>query len=66
VGFEPKFPALERARTVHALGRAATVIGPALPLPREKINEKLRKLKQEIKKRTKRMKRELEVKARRK
>jgi hypothetical protein len=26
VGFEPKFPAFERAKTVHALDRAATVI----------------------------------------
>jgi hypothetical protein len=26
VGFEPMIPALERARTVHALDRAATVI----------------------------------------
>jgi hypothetical protein len=28
VGFEPTFPAFERAKTVHALDRAATVIGP--------------------------------------
>jgi hypothetical protein len=27
VGFEPKIPAFERAKTVHALDRAATVIG---------------------------------------
>jgi hypothetical protein len=27
VGFEPTIPALERANTVHALGRAASVIG---------------------------------------
>jgi hypothetical protein len=27
VGFEPTIPALERAKTVHALDRAATVIG---------------------------------------
>jgi hypothetical protein len=27
VGFEPKIPVLERANTVHALDRAATVIG---------------------------------------
>jgi hypothetical protein len=27
VGFEPKTPVFERAKTVHALGRAATVIG---------------------------------------
>jgi hypothetical protein len=26
-GFEPTIPALERAKTVHALDRAATVIG---------------------------------------
>jgi hypothetical protein len=28
VGFEPTIPVLERAKTVHALNRAATVIGP--------------------------------------
>jgi hypothetical protein len=28
VGFEPTIPALERAKTVHALDRAANVIGP--------------------------------------
>jgi hypothetical protein len=27
VGFEPKIPAFERAKTVHALNRAATVTG---------------------------------------
>jgi hypothetical protein len=27
MGFEPTIPAFERAKTVHALGRAATVIG---------------------------------------
>jgi hypothetical protein len=27
VGFEPNIPAFERAKTVHALVRAATVIG---------------------------------------
>jgi hypothetical protein len=27
VGFEPTSPVLERAKTVHALGRATTVIG---------------------------------------
>jgi hypothetical protein len=27
VGFEPKIPAFERAKRVHALDRAATVIG---------------------------------------
>jgi hypothetical protein len=29
VGFEPKTPIFERAKTVHALDRAATVIGLA-------------------------------------
>jgi hypothetical protein len=29
VGFEPTIPAFERAKTVHALDRAATVIGIA-------------------------------------
>jgi hypothetical protein len=28
VGFEPKIPVFELARTIHALYRAATVIGP--------------------------------------
>jgi hypothetical protein len=27
VGFEPTIPAFERAKTIHALNRAATVIG---------------------------------------
>jgi hypothetical protein len=27
VGFEPTIPVLERAKTVHALDRAATLIG---------------------------------------
>jgi hypothetical protein len=27
VGFEPKIPVIERAKTVHALDRAANVIG---------------------------------------
>jgi hypothetical protein len=27
MGFEPTIPALERAKTVHVLDRAATVIG---------------------------------------
>jgi hypothetical protein len=27
VGFEPTIPVFERAKTVHALDRAATVIG---------------------------------------
>jgi hypothetical protein len=29
VGFEPTIPAFEQAKTVHALDRAATVIGTA-------------------------------------
>jgi hypothetical protein len=29
-GFEPTIPAFERAKTVHALDRAATVIGYSL------------------------------------
>jgi hypothetical protein len=33
VGFEPTIPAFERAKTVHALDRAATVIGPVNCLP---------------------------------
>jgi hypothetical protein len=32
VGFEPIIPALERAKTVHAFDRAATVIGNQLML----------------------------------
>jgi hypothetical protein len=28
VGFEPKIPLFEQARTVHALDRVATVVGP--------------------------------------
>jgi hypothetical protein len=28
VGFEPTIPAFELAKTVHALGRAVTVVGP--------------------------------------
>jgi hypothetical protein len=31
VGFEPKIPVLERAKTVHALDHAATVIGIIRP-----------------------------------
>jgi hypothetical protein len=31
VGFEPTIPVFERAKTVHALDRAATVIGYASP-----------------------------------
>jgi hypothetical protein len=30
VGFEPTIPVLERMKMVHALDRAATVIGPVL------------------------------------
>jgi hypothetical protein len=30
VGFEPTIPVLELAKIVHALDRAATVIGPVL------------------------------------
>jgi hypothetical protein len=30
VGFEPKIPASEREKTVHALDRAATVTGTVL------------------------------------
>jgi hypothetical protein len=35
VGFEPTIPASERAKTVHALDRAATVTGPLLLLVSE-------------------------------
>jgi hypothetical protein len=31
VGFEPMIPVFERANTVHALDREATVIGKAMP-----------------------------------
>jgi hypothetical protein len=31
VGFEPRIPVFERAKTVHALDRAATVIGKSIP-----------------------------------
>jgi hypothetical protein len=30
VGFEPTIPVFERAKTVHALDRMATVMGPEL------------------------------------
>jgi hypothetical protein len=30
VGFEPTVPVLERAKTVHALDRVPTVIGPLM------------------------------------
>jgi hypothetical protein len=33
VGFEPTIPELEREKTVHALDRGATVIGPSLNNP---------------------------------
>jgi hypothetical protein len=33
VGFEPMIPAFERAKTVHALDRAATVFGVPLVYP---------------------------------
>jgi hypothetical protein len=32
VGFEPAIPVFERAKTVHALDRAVTVIGTEAPL----------------------------------
>jgi hypothetical protein len=32
VGFEPMIPVFERAKTVHALHRAAIVIGSFIPL----------------------------------
>jgi hypothetical protein len=35
VGFEPTIKAVERAKTVHALDRAATVIGDYFLLPSE-------------------------------
>jgi hypothetical protein len=34
VGFEPTIPVFERAKTVHALDRAATVIGFIILCPR--------------------------------
>jgi hypothetical protein len=37
VGFEPAISVLERTKTVHALDRAATVIGHLLPYPQEII-----------------------------
>jgi hypothetical protein len=36
VGLEPTIPVFERAKTVHALDRAATVIGTEMPLGRIK------------------------------
>jgi hypothetical protein len=38
VGFEPTIPVLQRAKTVHALDRAATVIGPDEMYMRQKMN----------------------------
>jgi hypothetical protein len=37
VGFEPTIPVFERARMVHALDRAATVIRTSLPLRLETV-----------------------------
>jgi hypothetical protein len=40
VGFEPTTPVFERAKTVHALGRAVTVIGKdSLPCSRNSYSE---------------------------
>jgi hypothetical protein len=36
VGFEPKIPASERVKTVHALDRSATVTGSLAKLLEEK------------------------------
>jgi hypothetical protein len=48
VGFEPKIPALERAKTVHALDHAATVTGIFLfaAQPKEFFLDGLKKLEQ--------------------
>jgi hypothetical protein len=43
VGFEPTIPEFERAKAVHALDRAATVIG-SLPLFEQKYKNKLPRL----------------------
>jgi hypothetical protein len=52
VGFEPTIPLLERAKTVHALDRAATVIGRnALSPPQithHRVEEWLWKLRKEV------------------
>jgi hypothetical protein len=37
MGFEPTIPAFERAKTVHALDGAATVIGKHKPIIIKKI-----------------------------
>jgi hypothetical protein len=39
VGFEPTIPAFERAKTVHALDRAVTVMGHLDLLPRSRMVE---------------------------
>jgi hypothetical protein len=39
VGFEPTIPVYERAKTVHDLDRAATVIGFIISLLSEKLND---------------------------
>jgi hypothetical protein len=44
VGFEPTIPAFERAKTVHALDRSATVIGPSYISPYEIKIEFVRQL----------------------
>jgi hypothetical protein len=38
VGFEPTIPAFEQAKTVHALVRAATVIGSSLVIILKNLN----------------------------
>jgi hypothetical protein len=38
VGFEPTIPVFERAKTVHALDRAATVIGGFLVFCHRNLN----------------------------
>jgi hypothetical protein len=39
VGFELTIPVFERAKTVYALDRAATVIGTNEPLPDKNVNK---------------------------
>jgi hypothetical protein len=41
MGFEPTIPVLQRAKTVHALDRAATVIGSIFIYPDEMIGDYL-------------------------
>jgi hypothetical protein len=41
VGFEPTVPVFERAKTVHALDRAATVIGSPLKCTQLNIKENI-------------------------